>query len=301
MAIQSSVCNGKLRVCLNLRELNANLKRTYHRTPTMQDITHKLAGARVFSKLDAKHGCWSIVLDKKSSTLTAFNSPASNHRYKFDHLPFGINVSQDLFQEAMDKITRDLDGVFAITDDICVFGKDDDDHDANIHKLMKKAREHGLILNADKCFIKIPEINFFGMSYGKDGVKPDKCRVAEIQNLPPPSNKKELQSFLGVIQYPSTFIPRLSQQTAPLRDLLKGDPDGFSWTSTHQEVFQKLKSYISETATLQFFNPSYETRIQVDASTKGLGVALVQIDPSEPEKERIIAFASKSLSETESR
>ncbi len=44
--------NGKLRVCLDPRDLNANLKRTYHRT-TIQDITHKLAGARVFSKLDA--------------------------------------------------------------------------------------------------------------------------------------------------------------------------------------------------------------------------------------------------------
>ncbi len=89
--------------------------------------------------------------------LTAFNSPASNQRYKFDRLPFGINISQDLFQEAMDKITRDLDGVISITDDICGFGKDDDDHYANIHKLMKKACEHGLILNADKCFIKLPE------------------------------------------------------------------------------------------------------------------------------------------------
>ena len=72
----------------------------------------------VFSKLEAKDSYWSIVLDKNLSLLTAFNSPSSNQRYKFNWLPFGINVSQDLFQEAMDAITKDLDGVVSIADDI---------------------------------------------------------------------------------------------------------------------------------------------------------------------------------------
>ena len=93
--------NNKLRICLNPRDLNANLQCTYHRAPTAKEITHKLSGATVLSKLDAKNGYWSIVLDEPSSMLTTFNSPASNQRYKFNRLPFGINVSQDLFQESL--------------------------------------------------------------------------------------------------------------------------------------------------------------------------------------------------------
>ena len=47
--------SGKLRVCLDPRDLNSALKRTYHRTPTVEEITHKLAGLKFFTKMDAKH------------------------------------------------------------------------------------------------------------------------------------------------------------------------------------------------------------------------------------------------------
>ena len=86
-----------------------------------------MSDAKVFSKMDAKDGYWSIELDNQSSRLTVFSSPSSNQRYKFKRLPFGINVAQDLFQEAMDTTTRDF-----IADDICIFGADETDHDENL-------------------------------------------------------------------------------------------------------------------------------------------------------------------------
>ena len=292
--------NGKLRVCLDPRDLSANLKRTYHRAPTVEDITYKLANATIFSKLDAKDGYWSIQLDDESSLLTAFNSPSSNQRYKFNRLPFGVNVSQDLFQEAMDEITRDLDGVISIADDLCVYGSSEAEHDRNLHQLMLKARSHGLVLNKNKCHIKVPEITFFGSVYSRDGVKPDPARTQEIKDLTAPNNKQQVMSFLGMIQYMSAHISHLSDLTAPFRELTKKDVD-FTWTSTHQQAFQKLKSAVSEATTLCYFNPEFKTKLQVDASKRGLGAALIQIDPVHPQKERIVAFASKSLSEVESR
>ena len=292
--------NGKLRVCLDPRDLNANIKRTYHRAPTVEEITYKLSDAKVFSKLDAKDGYWSIQLDEPSSLLTAFSSPSSNQRYKFKRLPFGINVSQDLFQESMDEITRDLDGVISIADDICVYGNDAEDHDRNLHNLMVKARAHGLVFNKSKCFIKVPEITFFGSVYSQNGVHPDPARIAEIQSLPPPASKQMLMSLLGMVQYLAPFLPHLSDMTAPLRELTKKDSE-FLWTASHQQAFEKIKSAVAESTTLKFFNPKFQTRIQVDASKRGLGAALIQIDPANPTEERIIAFASKSLSDIESR
>lgn len=292
--------NGKLRVCLDPRDLNVNLKRTYHRAMTVEEITHKLSGARYLSKLDAKDGYWSMVLDEKSSLLTAFNSPASNQRYMFRRLPFGLCVAQDLFQEAMDECTRDLNGVISIADDICVFGGTEQEHDENLHGLMKKARAYGLVFNADKCAIKTDEIAFFGAVYTKDGVKPDPKRVAEIQELPPPDTKTKVLSFLGMAQYLSAHIPHLSEITAPLRGLTKKDTD-FRWTGTHQKCFDDIKQAIASATTLHYFNPQYQTKIQVDASKVGLGAALIQVDPDEPNRERVVAFASKSLSQVETR
>jgi hypothetical protein len=291
--------NGKLRVCLDPRDLNLNIKRTYHRAPTVEEITHKLADAKVFSKLDAKNGYWHIELEEESSLLTAFNSPASNQRYKFNRLAFGLKVAQDFFQEAMDTITRDLRGVIAIADDPVVFGVDDEDHEANLRAFMEAARKHGLILNKEKCFIKVPEISFFGSTYGPNGVRPDAKRVEEITGLDSPTTLKELQSFMGMVQYLSPFIPHLSDLTAPLRGLYKVEE--FTWTQSHETAFKAIKDAISKDTTLRYYNPKFKTKLQVDASQKGLGAALIQMDPSEPEKERIIAFASKSLTDTETR
>ena len=292
--------NGKLRVCLDPRDLNTNLQRTHHRAPTVEEINYKLAESRVFSKLDAKDGYWSIVLDEPSSLLTAFSSPSSNQRYKFKRLPFGINVSQDLFQEAMDHVTNGLDGVISIADDICVFGRDEQEHNRNLHSLMLRARAHGLVFNKNKCHIKAPEITFFGNIYSKYGVKPDPERTQEIENLASPTTKTQVQSFLGMVQYLSPYIPHLSDMTAPLRNLTKKDAD-FLWTASHQNSFQKIKDAVANATTLSFFNPQWQTKVQVDASKLGLGAALIQVQPAEPDKERVIAFASKSLSDVETR
>ena len=88
--------NGRLRVCLDPKELNKAIKRPHYRTPTLDEITHKLAGASMFSKLDARHGYWSVKLDDESNILTTFNSPFG--RYCFKRLPFGLNLSQYVFQ-----------------------------------------------------------------------------------------------------------------------------------------------------------------------------------------------------------
>ena len=71
----SRKASGGLRVCLDPRSLNQCIKRTHHKTPTLEEITNRLTGSKVFSKLDAKHGYWSIKLDEESSKLTTFNSP----------------------------------------------------------------------------------------------------------------------------------------------------------------------------------------------------------------------------------
>lgn len=125
----------------------------------------------------------------------------------------------------MDNITRDLDGVISIADDIIVFGTDDSDHDMNLHNLMQRARENNLVFNPDKCVIKVPEVTFFGTIYGSEGVRPDPARTQEINDLPEPNNRQELQSFLGMVQYLAPFLPHLSNMTAPLRGLLKKDAD----------------------------------------------------------------------------
>ena len=262
-----------------------------HHTPTVEEITHKFAGATVFSKLDAKSGYWSIPLEEKSQLLTTFNSPFG--RFCFKRLPFGLKTSQDVFQQAMDQILDGLVGIVAIADDIVVFGKDDYEHDCNMHKLMTRAQQKGLVFNSSKCKIKEESIPFFGNIYSKHGVKPDSNKVQAIRDLSTPQNVKDLQSFLGMVNYLATYIPKISLMTAPLRQLLQKDSD-FKWFSEHQKAFENIKKMICSASTLSYFNPNLPVILQVDASKESLGAALLQND-------KPIAYASKSLSDIEGR
>ena len=100
-----------------------------------------------------------------------------------------------------------------------------------------------------------------------------------IQQWPTPTNIKELQSFLGSVNYLSKFILYLSGYRQPLQELLKKENE-YCWMSVHEEAFKKLKSMIVKDMTLKYFDPSLPIYIETDASKKGIGVVLMQHDPS---------------------
>ncbi|KAL0203245.1 hypothetical protein M9458_001263, partial [Cirrhinus mrigala] len=152
--------DGSLQICLDPQKLNASLKRCPHKIPTLEELNPKFANAKVFSKLDAKARYWSIHLDEESHILTTFRTPFG--RYCWRRLPFGLSVSQDLFQAKMDQILEGLHGVISIADDVAVCGVDEEDHDRNLISLMERATETGLVFNSEKCIIKQQSISFFG-------------------------------------------------------------------------------------------------------------------------------------------
>ena len=283
--------NGDLRICIDPKDLNAALKRGRHHIPTIEELTHRFSEATIFSKLDAKSGYWAVQLDGDSQRLTTFNSPFG--RYCFTRLPFGLKISQDVFQHAMDQILQDLPGVVSIADDIVVYGKDQADHDKNLHSLMVRAAEKGLVFNASKCAIKAEEVQFFGSVYSAKGVRPNPTKVQAITELQTPTSVKELQSFLGMVTYLGPYIPGLSGHTAPLRKLL-GKEAEFQWHHEHQAAFEDIKSCIQSASYLTYFNPNVPAVLQVDASQEALGAALIQ--DGKP-----VAYASKSLTDTEKR
>lgn len=86
--------DGMLQVCLDPQKLKNSLKRCQHKIPTVEELNPKFANAKVFSKLDAKAGYWSIHLDPESQLLTTFRTPFG--RYCWTRLPFGLSVSQDI-------------------------------------------------------------------------------------------------------------------------------------------------------------------------------------------------------------
>ena len=122
--------NSELCLCLDLCDLNRAIHHDHHKTFTVEEVTHKFVNSHYFTKLDAHHGYWSIVLDEESSLLTTFNIPFG--RYCFLCLPFGLVCSQDIFQKKMDQFLEECPGCIRITDDITVHGCTEAEHDAHL-------------------------------------------------------------------------------------------------------------------------------------------------------------------------
>ncbi|UYV61517.1 K02A2.6-like [Cordylochernes scorpioides] len=120
--------NGKIRICVDLSRLNLSVERELHPLPVLEHELAQLNGAKIFSRLDANNGFWQIKLSEESQTLTTFITPFG--RYKFKRLLFGISSAPEHFQKGMSAILRGVNGVICHMDDILIFAKRKEEHDA---------------------------------------------------------------------------------------------------------------------------------------------------------------------------
>ena len=283
---------GKVRVCIDPRDLNKAIKRPKYQMPTLEEILPTLAQAKIFTVLDAKDGFHQVKLDEASSHLTTFWTPFGRFRYL--RMPFG---TPEEFQRRMHTALQGLPGVEVIADDILVYGcgTTDEvcqrDHDANLDRLLQRARDKNLKFNRQKLRLCLPEVTYMGHRLTKEGLSPDTSKVRAIQEMPQPDSKKSVERFLGCLQYLARFLPQLSQVAAPLRQLTEQSAI-FTWQSQQEEAFQSLKKMITMAPVLKFYNVTEEAAIQCDALEKGLGATLLQ-------KGQPVAFASRSLSKSE--
>ena len=213
---------------------------------TVEEIAHELAGVTVYTKADALKAFLQIHLMHEASLLMTFNS----HRGQlhFLRMPFGAKMSQDMFQLRMDAILEQCPGVIGIHDDMVIFGVDQEDHDANLINLLNICQKEGLVLNSKKLELRRERVTFFGAEYSAQGMHPDPKKVKGITEMTAPTDKQQLQSFLGMVNYMGTFIPNLSHHTELLQAMLKKD-SMFHWEDQQTRSFQQVKTLIAKANT----------------------------------------------------
>ena len=285
--------SGKLRVCIDPRPLNKAIRRQHFKLPTREEMIAQLRGAKYFSKLDAAQGFWQLELDDASSHLCTFITPFGRYRYK--RLPFGISSAPEVYHKTVSQIFDGMEGVSTFADDIIVWGSTRDEHEQKLRAVLDRLQEKNLKLNKEKCELFATELTFIGDRVGADGVKVDPEKVKVVQDMKPPQNKKELQQFLGMINYLVKWIPDCATKTAPLRELLL-DRNAWIWEDQQQDAFETLKRELTSAPVLQYYDPKLPVKVSADASSFGLGFVLMQLKDQEW---RPVAYGSRSLTDTE--
>ena len=205
------------------------------------------------------------------------------------HLVF--HVQARLHKKMVEKHFGDISGALLVFDDIIIGGKSEEEHDLILRKVLTRARERNIKFNRDKIQFRVNQVKYVGEVARELGFSPDPEKISAIHNMPTPSCKQDLQRLLGMINYLRKYIPNMSELTAPLQYLLKGDVS-WAWFPEHDSALTKIKTVLSSAPVLRFYDTSLPTTLQVDASKDGLGACLMQ--QGQP-----VAYASRAMSNSE--
>ena len=257
--------NGKVRLCIDPVRLNQALIRPIHRGPTLNNILPKLNNGQYMSIIDMNSGYHNLKLDKNSFYLTTFACPFGQYQYK--HLLFHAVPVGNMFQYKIDEIFSDMPNVFGIVDDILVIGYDENGahHDAAVHKVLWQYEEVNLKLNKEKCHFRCTCILFFGEVISREGVHPDPQKIKALTDMPVPKNKKELEAFLGIINYLGKFYLGTANICDALHKLTSSKV-AWIWNASYQALFNKTKLLIKVDMCIKFYEDTKPLYLETDAS-----------------------------------
>jgi len=157
--------------------------------------------------------------------------------------------------------------------------------------------KNSLFLKPEKCEFEKTEVEYLGVIISQNSVKMDPVKVAGVMEWPTPSNRKEVQSFLGFTNFYRRFIQGFSHLAPPLFDLTQKDTE-WRWGAEEHSAFNSLKERITTALILTLPDNLQPFWIEADSSDFATGALLSQQSP-EDNQWHPIAFLSKSLSPVE--
>nr|XP_053616105.1 uncharacterized protein K02A2.6-like [Plodia interpunctella] len=283
--------NGSVRLCGDYRStVNMVTDTDTYPLPTLDEAFTQLQGGVIFSKIDLERAYTQVTVDEPTSLLLTLNTPKG--LYKVKRLPFGVKACPGIFQRLMSSLLANIPGVAVLLDDIVVSGTDIKEHNARLNAVLKQLQEAGLRVNKNKCKFAATTIHFLGFVIDEIGIHPCEHKINEIKEFPAPGNIKELQAFLGLLNFYDRFLPYKATIAEPLYKLLNKNTK-WQWKPIHQTAFNKLQKMLTSSDTLVHYDLKKKIILSCDASQYGLGAVLEHV--MEDGSIRPIMFASKTM------
>jgi len=283
--------DGDLRVCADYKVgVNGRICSDSYPTPSIELALHKLQGSTHFAKIDLKGAYNQIEMAEEAREITTINTPLGLLRWTC--LPYGIKTASAIFQRAIEAtIGNDNDNLVIYQDDICIGAKSKEDLQKKLGEILSKLKNAGMKINKEKCIMEATELSFLGYRISAKGVSPDKALVQKILDMKEPTNKKELASFIGLVNFYGRFIPNFSDRLSPLLELRKSK-EPFTWNETHKRSFDELKHNLTTSPVVQLYDSKKDLTLTTDASEHSISAVLSQ-------ENHPILFLSRTLSNAE--
>lgn len=287
--------DGRIRLCGDYRlTVNSVTETDTYPQPTINEALSELAGGQIFTKLDLKEAYTQVSVCDETAHLLTITTPKG--LYKVKRLPYGLKASPGIFQRLMSTTLAGIAGVSVLLDDILIAGANQSQHDDRLEEVLKRLLNVGLTLNIEKCSYSTDKVEFLGYVVDHQGIHPASKKVDAIYNAKPPKNIKELQAFLGLLNFYERFIPNKATILEPLHRLLdKGIK--WKWEKKEEEAFYKARTALTCDKTLIHFDNKRSVTLTCDASEYGVGAVLSHI--MDDGTERPILMGSRTLNKHE--
>ncbi len=286
--------NGKLRVCIDPRTINPWIEREHMQIPNIDGILLDLEKAKVFTLIDLQAAFWQVAVDQDSAKLLTFATPWG--RYQYNRLPFGISIAPEIFHKAVSDLLQGIPGVVVYLDDIFIYAETDEEHDERFEEVKRRLEQGSFTWNPAKCHVKQKSVKFLGHVIGNGEVRPDPEKIEALLRFPKPRCRKDLKGFVGLVSWLRKFVPELNRHLSVFRPLQR-DRTPWVWTETESQAFQAVKETMKNITPLMMIRQGEPMILSVDASSYGLGAALLQLDTEG--NERPVFFASRLMTDTE--
>ena len=294
--------SGKLRMAVDYRQINANLKLETAPLPHVKDCVEQLARKKYFTALDVTCAFHQLELCEETKKLLGFVTMGK--RYVTNRLPFGANGCPSKFQETITRVLKKVNknNVCPYMDDILIHSVSIEEHIKDIQSTLTEVERHGLKLNPSKCKFFQESTEYLGFIVGKQddntyGYSPLPCKIQALQNSDVPETAKDVRSFCGGLQFYNHMLPKLNIMLAPLHKGAAKIP--FVMTTEMKDAFKLIKSKLCDKIMLAFPDFTLPFKLSTDASFAGAAGILSQIH--EDGSEEIIYTYSKSFDDIQTR
>ena len=275
--------NGKLRLLVDLRKINALISDDYinnnHPISTLSDAAQHLAGKELFCKLDCSQAYHCLQMaDQRSVELLAFNFASRTFAYKrlAQGLSRALSEFSSFMREYLDKVIK-AHQCAQYVDDIGIAANTVTQLIRNIKAVFDCIRQAGLKLTIEKCHFGVTKVEFLGRTITSQGVAPQDHKIKKfLPNVRFPKSKKQVQRYIGFVNYYRTYIHRLSEKLRRFYELLKID-NKITITEDILEDYKAINTALTEACGLALKQPikGRQYVIMADASFRTSGYALM--------------------------